>query len=158
MSEFDFKAFVSQKLQSNLEMYLQDFEAMSDDQLAKSPGGVARTPYDFTYEIASVNNRVAMRLRGEEPPKMDSQGWMTAPDDFKDRAKAVAALKDSVNTLKTSWENLPADKVHMDLQIPNWDGATPLSMTLMMASHMGYHCGQLNYIQTLNGDAEMHWM
>ena len=157
MSEFDLKAFISEKLQSNLDLYLKDFEALSDDQLANSPGGVARSPYDFSYEVATVNSRVAMRLRGEEPPKMDSEGWMTAPEDFKDRAKAVAALKNSVNDLKSAWESLPEDKIHMDLKIPNWDGATPLSMTHMMASHMGYHGGQLNYIQTLHGDAEMHW-
>lgn len=158
MSEFDIKAFISTNLERNAGMYVQDFEALPDDALGRSPSGVARSPYDFTYEVCTVNNRVAMRLQGQEPPAMDNKGWMTAPDEFKNRETAVSEFKASVEALKSAWNNVPAERIHDDLKIPNWDGATPLSMVGMMTSHIGFHCGQLNYIQTLNGDAEMHWM
>jgi uncharacterized damage-inducible protein DinB len=39
-----------------------------------------------------------------------------------------------------------------------WGATFPIATAIFLpASHMTYHDGQINYIQTLLGDAKFHW-
>ena len=40
-----------------------------------------------------------------------------------------------------------------------WGAKFPAMVAILLpTSHMTYHDGQINYIQTLFGDAEFHWI
>ena len=56
------KSFLRDRIAKGCNRYIDDLEAMPEEMLARSPGGSARTPYDFTYEIVYVNRRLTKRL------------------------------------------------------------------------------------------------
>jgi hypothetical protein len=152
----DLKSYVRGEIEQARDLYLKDIAALSDVALATSPGGVARTPYNFTYEIVVINKRFATRLRGEDPGAFDPTAWATVPDEFQNRDKMTAEFTDSMNSVLAALEAIPGEE--MDREIPTGSGTTsPFDLGLFCATHTGYHGAQLNYIQALNGDAEMHW-
>lgn len=152
----DLKSHIRARIAESANMYIQDLEAMDAELLGKSPGGVARTPYDFTYEVVVVNRRVATRLRGEDPGPWPNEGWMTAPEEFRSKEAAVREMKSSSDEVLAAWDALDASKIGETIVIPNGE-TTALSMGSLIATHAMYHDAQLNYIQALAGDGEMHW-
>ncbi len=151
----DIQAFFSKEIDSAKSLYTSDLEAMSEEQLASSPGGVARTPFDVTYEVVYVNRRIVKRLKGEDPGAFP-EGWLKAPDDFKTKAAAVRELQQSMDEVKAEWERLPSSDLEKPIATQGSD-TNPLSMVHLCVIHAMYHDAQLNYLQAIMGDAEMHW-
>ena len=53
-------------------------------------------------------------------------------------------------------EGTPEDEMFREIQTPG--GTTsPYDLALFCATHVNYHDGQLNYIQSLLGDTKFHW-
>lgn len=133
-------------------VYAKDLEALAEDQLQVSPGGSARAPYDFTYEVVIVNQRTARRIRGEDAGPWPFESWAVAPDDFKSKAVAQAAIESSIQEVIDALQG-EATKV-----VPTPQGEkTRFELASFAAMHTMYHDAQLNYLQALLGDAEMHW-
>ncbi|MBS1716073.1 MAG: DinB family protein [Armatimonadetes bacterium] len=152
----DLKAHMSQSLERVLRLYVQDLEALDDVRLGQSLGGTARKPIDFTYEVAFVNRRIAKRLRGEDPGPFDADGWITAPDGFTGKAEAIAELSASVQEVLDAWDRVDEADLGREIETPG--GPTNAFKVMMMAvTHTNYHDAQLNYVQSLLGDDEMHW-
>ena len=156
MSTPDLKSHIRGRIAEAKKMFLEDFEAMPEDQLAGSPGGCARTPYDLTFECVYVNGRVAKRLRGEDPGPFQQDGWMKAPAEFGQKESAARKLSESTEEVLAAWDALPAERVTEKIALPNGE-TSPLELASLVATHLTYHDAQLNYVQTLHGDAEMHW-
>ena len=152
----DLKAHMVESLERVLKFYVNDLEAIDDARLGQSLGGTARKPIDFTYEVAFVNRRIAKRLRGEDPGPFDSEGWITAPEAFQTKAEAIAELKASVEEVLTAWKALPDSELDREIVTPGGN-SNPFKMMSMAVNHTNYHDAQLNYIQSLLGDDEMHW-
>lgn len=152
----DPKAFAIEQVSDAKTRYLQDFAVLPDDSLDKSPGGAARTPFQFTYEIICVNQRLAKRLRGEDPGPFSMDMWKVTPDEFRNRAAATQGFTNTMDEMLAGLEATPAEQIYQEIATPS--GTTsPYDLALFCASHVNYHDGQLNYIQALNGDAEIHW-
>jgi hypothetical protein len=139
--------------------FVADLEAMSAEVLDKSPGGVARTPYDYSYEIAIINKRLAARLRGDDPGpwQFADVKWVTCDSEFKDKAKIVELVKSSFNEIADAWDAFDETMLTEKIQLPKGE-TTALELGAMAFSHAVYHDGQLNYAQSISGDDEMHWM
>jgi hypothetical protein len=152
-----FKESVTERISNASNLYVKDLEAIDEPKLGQSPGGVARSPYDFTYEVVFVNKRVAQRLRGEVPEKFDFEGWMKAPEEFKTKSVAVKALRDSCDEVLEAWNAMPASDMDKKIVLGDNSESNPLRMANLCATHLVYHDAQLNYIQSLTGDDEMHW-
>jgi hypothetical protein len=137
-------------------MFIADIEASPEEMLGRSPGGVARCPFDFVYEVAFVNIRITVRLQGEDPGPWSPIPWTKAPAKFASKERAIAYLKDSVAGLLAAWDQLPEHD--LEKKIPTASGeTTPLELGSLAGAHAMYHDAQLNYIQTLSGDADIHW-
>ena len=152
----ELKAHVRGKIEDWGKSYANDLRAMSEEQLAASPGGSARTPYDFTYECVYVNNRVAARLRGEDPGPWTNEGWMKAPDDFRNKDAALGGFEASVKSVLDGIDATPPEKLRDKIALPTGE-TSPLAMADLVASHLCYHDAQLNYHQAIHGDEEVHW-
>ena len=148
----DLKSLLLSNIEDARASYEKDLSTMSEAQLAHSPGGNARCPYDFTYEVVLVNNRVAMRLRGEDPGPWSFESWVTAPPEFRVKEAAIAAFNASVVTVLEA----VGDDVTRNLDTANGPKSV-FSMAHFCAMHIMYHDAQLNYLQAMNGDSEMHW-
>jgi len=152
----DLKASMAESLERVLRLYIKDLEAIDDVRLRQSLGGTARKPIDFTYEVALVNRRIAARMRGEDPGPFDADGWITAPDEFTGKAEAIAELSASGQEVLDAWNALGEDGLSQEIVTPG-GSSNPFKMMMMAVTHTNYHDAQLNYVQSLLGDDEMHW-
>ncbi len=155
ITAYDFKKKATEAITGAKTRYLDDLNAMSEEQLTKCPGGCARTPADFTYEIIVINKRIAKRLRGEDPGPFQFDGWMKAPDGYNKQA-IVKEFESTTKDIEDALNNIPDDQMLRTIQLPK-DTTTPYDLVTFCASHIGYHDAQLNYLQTLHDDKEMHW-
>ncbi len=88
--------------------YLQDLEAMTEDQILGSVGGGARKPIDFTFETAIINRRVAARVAGTTPPEMPkTEGWIEAPEELRSKEAIIAYFKSASDELVGAAKGLP---------------------------------------------------
>ena len=150
------KELISKQLESARDRYIKDFDAIDEPALGQSPGGVARSPFDFTYEVSFVNKRIAKRLRGEVPEVVDMTGWMRAPEEFRSKGVAIAEFKASTDEVITAWKAIPEGELTKKIELPGGD-SSPFNMATLCLGHVTYHDAQLNYLQSLTGDDEMHW-
>lgn len=152
----EFKQFLQKNLEAARSDYLKDLESMPEELLAVAHGGVSRTPYDFTYEVVVINFRVAKRLRGETPAPYDFEGWITAPMEFRSKEAAKNGIDQSLTEILAGLDAIPSDQLLDKIVLPK--GETSAADLCHLASHhTNYHDAQLNYIQAMQGDSEVHW-
>ena len=103
---------------------------------------------DQLLECASGNLYVAQAYRDYVLPA-------EYPEPTADSAAdALAIFNASVDDVLRAIEAFPEEKVGDIIQLSK---PTPFAKLLFFAArHMQYHSGQINYIQTLYGDGEMH--
>jgi hypothetical protein len=154
----ELKPIVLERLTQARHFYTNDFNALSHDQLATSPGGKARSGYDFTFEVITVNNRIATQLKGEDPGEWPfGDDWATCPAEDQDKEQLLAQFHASVDQLVTLTESMPDDK--LEASFMSGERETSFAkMGLFAGLHMMYHCAQLSYIQAIHGDEKFHWM
>lgn len=153
----DLKAKALTELRDVQKRYLTDLRALSDEAIAKSPGGAARTPANFTFEITVVNKRLKTRMQGGDPGPFDPNAWTETPTEFETKEGAAKAFSDSLDEIIAAVEGI--DEADMLKEISTPSGTTsPFDLAEFCAYHINYHDGQLNYIQALNGDSSIHWM
>lgn len=151
----DLKAFFHKQLASAKDFYIADLRAMTPEMLGSKHKDGQRNAYDFSYEIGFINHRVVARLTGAEPEPWPG-GFVQAPAELQSKEKIVDYVGGSFDQLMKAWEALPEDQVWREIETPG--GKTnPVDLAYFVAYHTGYHDGQLNYIQALHGDAEVHW-
>lgn len=155
MSEL--KDFLRERVTQAAHFYTQDLEALTHEQLNKSPGGKARSGYDFTHEVIVVNNRIATQLRGEDAgPWPFGEDWAVCPDSDRVKETAVSQIKESTEAILAAFDNIPDEKFNVKFMSGERETSYS-SMVSMAGMHMMYHAAQLNYIQALHGDEEVHW-
>jgi hypothetical protein len=150
------KSLVKEFLEGSLTRYQQDLEAIPADKFAVSPGGSARSAADFTLECITLNIRFAAVLRKQEPEPMKWAGWTRAEGDMKERAQSCAAFKSSADELLAAFEALNGEG--LEEMVTAFRNPTPAyELAHFAAVHINYHDAQLNLLQALYGDEEMHW-
>lgn len=155
MDDQTLKAFFRKQIEEAKSDYLKDLESMSQEQLASTPSDKARSAYDFTYEVVYVNRRIAKRLRGESVPPAEDNGWMRAPEEFRNKESAKQEMEASMDEILGAWDNYPNP---LDAPIQLAKGETnALNLGFMAAHHASYHDAQLNYLQSLSGNDQVHW-
>jgi hypothetical protein len=155
MSEL--KEFLKDRVIQASGFYVQDLEALTHDQLDKSPGGKARSGYDFTHEVIVVNNRIATQLKGEDAgPWPFGEDWAVCPDADRTKETAIQQIKDSTDAIVAAMEQVPEDKFNEKFKLGERETSYS-GMVGLAGMHMMYHAAQLNYIQSLAGDLKVHW-
>ena len=152
----EFKGFLKTAFKEVCGYYLKELESFSEEELGKSPGGKARTAFDFTWEVVVVNQRIAMVLRGEKPgPWPYTDGFALAPEEVKSKEAIMAKLKESVEEVEAVVDGLSEEELTRQFTPPGRDTETSLAETAIhVVDHMDYHMGQLAYIQLLFGNDE----
>lgn len=147
---------LSQLIKSAGDDFVNDLKGLTDDQLTSSPMGSARPAADFAYEVAYVNCRVATRLRGETPGPWPFESWVTAPDDKKNQAALIEEIESSIQEVTTALAALSDADLMQPIKMGEEESSL-YKLASMCLIHTCYHDGQLNYIQSLHGDMEIHW-
>jgi uncharacterized damage-inducible protein DinB len=161
MSQLDVLADPRDRIVSQIEqaarLLLVDLKHIPEEKRSISPGGVARTPYAILAECIGVNDMIADVLAGKPrtyPSKEEQEAFAARFQSIETveegLRQSVAKLRDVVNGFET---------VHLEEEVAApWGMTYPKgALALFAATHMMYHDGQLNYIQALNGDPDVHW-
>lgn len=138
-------------------MYLKDIDAIPDEILLTSPGGCARPANELTADVIMLLKWTTGALKG------------TPTESYQDAAKALAAtlttkaaIADAMNQAKDELAaaiGQASDETMNSMVTPPWQMEAPMFIIVLIAvNHIWYHDGQLNYIQCLNGDGDVHWM
>ena len=151
------RALLADMITNAATTYVADLKHIPAHKLTVSPGGVARSPLNFTAECIGFNNMIADLLTGGSPtmPSPDAmERFYASIDTFE---KGRDGMEASAAKIKAALEAIDSAKLDEVITAP-WGAPMPLGvLTRIAASHMTYHDGQLNYIQALYGDGEMHW-
>ena len=138
-----------------LRFFQQDLENLPPEVFEKSLGGKARTAADIAYEVRLTNERLCrdlQRLESSESPN----AWTVAPEEFRTKEAAIASFQSSADQVVALIERLSVEE--MEEVVPGVLGdASRADHCRAMTVHLFYHSGQLNFIQTLLGDSEIHW-
>jgi hypothetical protein len=103
-------------------------------------------------ECIIVNGLFAALLRGEE---IDREAARNNRCSFVDAADANVQLVASAQEVADAIRALP--DVDLAREFPFWRGPVlGENLIEMPYRNMCYHCGQINFIQTLYGDQEFH--
>jgi hypothetical protein len=137
--------------------YNQDLEALTEEQILGCAGGAARKPVDFTYEVALINLRIAARLNGlEPPPAPEGDEWWVAPDELRSKSAISEYMRSASLELIEAAKAIPEEE-GSKLVGPPGSERPAFALTNFASMHTMYHDAQLNFIQSLHGDLDMHW-
>lgn len=147
--------------QKALDDVIRAAEAVPAEKLDWSPGGAARTVLNQMQEIAVSGDWFVPILRDRKVPSFDehalreSRRLMAQNDTLE---KCVAAARAGTSALCQQIAAFPSEMLEEELTMP-FGGGMRLTMADIMLLHrdnMVYHTGQINYVQLLLGDREMH--
>jgi hypothetical protein len=124
-----------------------------DDRLDWVPMGKAKTPREIAVECAMVYKGVVSLIRGGT---IDAPAQEMEPGDQATREGLLKLLDDSLQEFVAAAEGLTQEQLGEKRQAP-WAEDTVAGLLGKTQFHTIWHVGQLNYIQALWGDADMHW-
>lgn len=148
------KSYVKKTFETANEEFVRDLGALSEENLGKSWSG-SRTAYDIAYEVGVLNRRLAMICRELDPgpwPWEFRKEWLKAPAELQSRAAIVAHIEQAGQEL--------VDSIGADVEklVPVAEGTRPIYQVVIgAAKHTFYHDAQLNFMQEMSGDMEVHW-
>ena len=145
------------RLSSVRDFFQKDLNALTADQLGTTQGGCSRCAYDLAYEITGFLGVLSTLLETGKSEFNPPQGWVRAPQDFHNKEKAVEAVSNAFDHLIEALKGYKGDFLEDKFPFIFGD-MNPLTIANFAVSHVMYHSGQLNYIQTIHGDDEFHWM
>jgi len=139
-------------------LLVNDLKAIDESKNNVSPGGSARPALHIVAECAAVNGMVAHYLRtgtpAPRPPREERDAHWKSLDTLE---KALAYLDEETNNLLGALDALDEDTLGDVSDQPLGRPMSRFAVAELPAVHMAYHDGQLNYLQTLHGDDQMHW-
>jgi len=147
---------VAKSVRTSFTMILKDLEAIPAEAYERNFGGVSRTISDFIYEVTLVNDHIGHYMRGEEAFPWPEGGWIKAPDSLRGKEATLAAFKISAEKTMSTADSFTQEELEAPLTTDDGE-TTRAERCRFIVIHNWYHMGQLNYIQSLLGDGEMHW-
>jgi len=138
---------------------VRSVQAVPEDKQDWRPAEHARSALDQLREVAVVPRFHMMLLRDGIAPAMDEHARFRAESaSIGSVEEAVKVAMESTNDLCEIISSFPDERLEDEITLP-FGGGMHVSMADVLAIHywnMVYHHGQVNYIQTLLGDREMH--
>lgn len=152
----DLKANALASLKSAVSHFIQDLEALPEDSVFTRHGGTSRSAADIAYETMLVNDEMRAIITGEAGPIWPDDEWTHAPESWKTKAVVIAEFKASSDKLIGLAESYSSDEFEAIAKSEKSE-RTRFERFQFAAMHTMYHCAQLNYIQSMLGDGQMHW-
>lgn len=138
-------------------LFTKDLNALSQEQCENGCGSVSRSPRDLATEIAMFTRASATVVRGGDMPQRSDENYQAEVARLASPALAGEAVMDAANDLSDAVANASDEDLNREIMMPWGQPMSVYAMAHLGASHIMYHDGQLCYVQSLHGDAEMHW-
>jgi len=157
MPALDIKQYLLSSLQMQHGRLVKDLNAIPAELHGQAPGGCVRTPINIITECAWVNGWISELLEGGPAKRLTDEEEAELYASIDTTAKALTMLDNSVNRLTAAYEALDPDTLGDITDRPFGRPVPKFQPAFLPVSHMMYHDGQLNLIQSLNGDDKIHW-
>lgn len=140
------------------DMTMKDIHAIPDDKWSATHGGCSKGACDAIADILGMLEWTTEAIKGNLTAVEGSYITPDIKEACSTRDGAAARLAESSSAFGAALTTASDDALNAEVMTP-WGMPTPVFMIAQIAtSHIWYHDGQLNYIQTLLGDDKVHWM
>jgi len=157
MTDFDLKSHLRGFTERTYAMLVNDLKAVPVKAQNVGVSGIGRSPLNIVAECAATNGMIAKFLSGVEAQRPAPEERAKLLASFDTAEKALAYLESETNTLYAAIDGLDVATLSEMSDKPFGRPMSKFAIAEVPALHMFYHDGQLNYIQSLLGDTEMHW-
>lgn len=149
---------VAELTQSASDAMVRNFKAMPEDKQDWKPAAGTRSAMNQLWEIGMVNERFAQFLTGTstEPFSFETLQALWTNECPHTSSELIEKLEAATAHLCEAIRSLPDERLEEMIQM-NSEAQLPTKMLMWMGlRNAWYHVGQVNYIQSLYGDGEMH--
>lgn len=154
----DARGYLSGWLMALTDMYTKDINAIPEDKWHATFGGVSKSAADATADVIGMLGWTTDALNGNVAQVTESYISDALKSTCATQEGAAAALASASGAFAGAL-SAASDEALNSVVVPPWNMPTPLFILANIAvSHVWYHDGQLNYIQALLGDGDVHWM
>jgi hypothetical protein len=130
--------------------FLYGLDQVPDDRLKWSPGGAALAPLALAGKTAGFLGAVTHMVRNRAMP--ERPGSPPAPPPGREEAKA--AVDAAFGQLRAAIDALTEADLQQPVTMPWGETISLAEMLWSVGSVIGYHQGQLNYLQLAYGDTD----
>lgn len=148
---------LASQLRTTSEKYCRDLSHLPAEKLGESAGGAARSPLAFTAEVAGFNYLIAKMVRGETVAIPSAEERAAYEATVHDLESATSAVQGSVEEMIATMEAADDAQLATEITAPWGSQIRPIGLLNIAVTHMAYHDGQINFIQTLLGDTDEHY-
>jgi hypothetical protein len=119
-----------------------------------APGGCAKTAMEIYLQCAGEYSNMANFLRGKTLLSWDIV--LQEATKHLSYDEAVTLMEKNEIEFLSALDEIGEARLHEMIELPWGEKTTRGHFIFLTSHHIAYHCGQLNYIQTILGDAEIH--
>ncbi len=154
----DVRQLAAKLNQEIAEQLTKTLQAMPEDKLSWQPLGEGRSALNQAAEIGFINGFMAQIVADQAVPEFNRDEYMRTRNETDTLHAALALMGENTDKLVTACKGLPEEKLDDTITLPFLGGMKKALAEVMLMPYwnMTYHLGQINYIQTLYGDKEMH--
>ncbi len=157
MTAIDPRATLHTALSFTHKNLVNDLNALSEEQAGAGPSADTRSAVSIVAECAAVNNTLAGFLATNEFAMPTPEQRAAYFASITTREQAIAALESATQNLRDAIDARPLDTWGDPVTDIFGAPSTVFAIAQFAPMHMMYHDGQLNYLHTVHGDAQMHW-
>ena len=145
----NFQDLESRRLRTQADFYVKTAKAIPEDKTDWKPADTAMSALEMTRHCIDTNTQLCQALGGEAPDH--------DPHAANSLAEVIDLFKQSCQHMSDVIASVPDEKLNEE--VPAFGGSMPLTSIMSVPStHIGYHWGQLAYLQRVWGDTEDHFM
>jgi len=130
-------------------------DCLPEDKHDWCAGGCSKTPLQIYGECAGIYAWAAHFLAGKAP--LEWEAFMSRFQGTTGLGEARVLMEQAEAQFLAALDTIDESRLQEEVE-PGFGLKLPLGQYIFLPSyHTCYHSGQINYIQTLLGDAEMHF-
>ena len=135
----------------------KDLKAIPKDKQNSTFGGCTRSALNMVAECGGNCRVMGQILKGEAVGAMTDEARMAHYNSFDTEEKVLAHLNENVEYLIGVVQESDNETFGDDCTGFPYGQMSRFGVAQLPGVHMMYHDGQLNYIQTLLNDEQVHW-
>jgi uncharacterized damage-inducible protein DinB len=156
MTAVDLKAHLRDATVRAHRLLTNDLKALDHTTCLQCPSEKARSAVHIVAECAAVNGMIATYLETGEFNRPSPEEREAHLSSFHTPEKVLDYLDHETHRLLAVFETLDLETLSEPCNVLGRP-MTRFALAELPIGHMMYHDGQINYIQTLYGDTDMHW-
>lgn len=140
------------------QLYIKDLRAISADVYTSTHGGCSRSIQSISAEVVDMTRRTADIVRGAEPSRPTDEEFEAHVASLDTKEKAEEAILAVAGSLSEAIAQATDDQLNREVMMPWGMPMSVYALCHLAVTHINYHDGQVNYIQSIHGDGEIHWL